>query len=122
MDNYFTIDGFENLSSQEVFDMALAHVRKTGKKSFEEVVRSCEYGGIGCAASPFLKDEYKDIADKTGQWRGLFNAKLVPLKHLELVSSIQTCHDDADSTKFLTDFENRMKDVANEYTLNYEKS
>lgn len=130
--NYITIDGFEELTAQQVFDMSLAHVRKTRQPSLHKETGHCAYSGIGCAASVFLKEKHRKEADELGDasWYALTNfAKVVPETHTNLVQELQHCHDQ--STKgishekwsttagFMKGFENRMKNVAEDFGLQY---
>ena len=51
------ISNFDQLTKQDMFDMALAHVRKNGKQSMRDGVCCYTGTGIGCAASVFIDPE-----------------------------------------------------------------
>ena len=59
MKQYLTIPGFTKLSAQRLFDMSAEHVLKNGKPSLN-ANGTCTYGGIGCAAAPFLKESVRE--------------------------------------------------------------
>jgi hypothetical protein len=98
---YWTIDGFENLTREEIIRISVAHVLKNGKKSVKG--DRCMYGGIGCAAAPFLKEQYRASADgrlegssKYGNsWRILELKGYVPHHEANIVRMLQSCHDNA---------------------------
>lgn len=128
--SYLTIPGFEKLSKQEMFDMSLAHIRKTGVKSVGE--RFCTYSGTGCAAAPFLRDEGKEQCDKIGSWDTLSRpqtqgtissparSQLVPDHEVWFIKAMQICHDGTHETRdFLPQFENSMKELAKREGLIY---
>lgn len=115
MSKYITnvaIEGFENLTKKQLWQTAHDHVNSTGKKSTE--ARLCLYGGIGCAASVFIKSEYRANLDAlgVGGWNQLVINKLVPEHNRELIMAIQKCHDKcADDEEFLRDFNTCMNDI-----------
>lgn len=93
---YATIDGFESLTDQEVFDISAKHLLKQGEKSLD-VNRSdlCMYRGpseLQCAAGPFLKDKQAKKCETMG-WRELTNKGMVPDRHSILVTRLQHVHD-----------------------------
>lgn len=118
MSKFITIEGFEKLSKQELFDMAAKHVLKNGEPSLDSNGAVCLYGGIGCAAAPFIKQGEHNTADKGNEhgetsWKSLFMADLVPEHFADFVMHLQGCHDswtcaDKDSTTFVQHFKTRM--------------
>lgn len=124
---YITIDGFENLSEQEIFDISLTHVRKNGTPSvtFRHGTFGCIYSGIGCAAAPFIKLEYRETADDTGgAWGELLQNKMVPNNNFIFMSKIQNAHDSAavtkmDGEKFIKLFNSDMFQISRNYNLKY---
>ena len=114
------IDGFEDLTPQQLFDMSLAHLRTTRKPSMDPVF-GCTYGGSGCAAAPFLKPELRGQIDKcagTGgiNWATLTSTGLVPVKNSDLIAEFQRAHDVnhsiADPEEFMKRVEARFEKIA----------
>ena len=119
----FTIDGFENLTQQEIFDKAAHHILSTGVRATLPN-ENCTYGLTGCAAAPFIKPEFR--AKVSGEWPPRWNSHgqlcghgyEVPQHEKTLIRDIQLCHDDADTTKpFLPQFKAKMRNVAHFYNL-----
>ena len=118
MTQYITIDGFESLTKQQMFDMSAKHVLANGRRSTND--GGCVYSGIGCAAAPFIKLEYREDADRAeagSSWPFLCSADFVPGHNSGLVTAMQKCHDSADSNGFVEDFKKRMREVAKWYNL-----
>ena len=118
MSRYITIDGFESLTKQQMFDMSAKHVLANGRRSTND--GGCVYSGIGCAAAPFIKLEYREDADRAeagSSWPFLCSADFVPGHNSGLVTAMQKCHDSADSNGFVEDFKKRMLEVAKWYNL-----
>ena len=122
MSKFITIDDFENLTKQQMFDMAAKHILTTKKKSVSEH-GACLYSGSGCAASVFIKPEFRKTADDldsldgTG-WSHLVCENLVPDHLPKFVVDLQVAHDCSDSgPNFLTDYVQRMCVVAARYKL-----
>jgi hypothetical protein len=111
------IDGFEQLTPQQCFDMAARHVLTNGKQSAE--LGSCVYSGIGCAAAPFLTSEAR--ASLKAVWSELVDGLVVPAANGALIRGMQICHDDADDSDgdaaFVSDFKRRMRSLAVEKGL-----
>lgn len=115
MANYHTIEGFEQLSKQQLFDMAAAHVLKNGRPS-RAITGVCTYGGIGCAAAPFLKPESREALH--GSWSTLIELGSVPAHEGQFVQELQCCHDTAHrDVLFISDFQHKMLYLADEYGL-----
>lgn len=115
------IDGFETLTKQQMFDMSLAHVRSTRKKSTSPA-GLCVYGGIGCAASVFFADEEsKKKADNWGKnWSSIVYQNKLPEHEAEFIDELQMCHDQARHFEFfMADYESQMERVANRHSLKY---
>ena len=126
--NYITIEGFEQLTAQQMFDMSLAHLRRTGVKSKNEF--SCMYGGTGCAAAPFLRPDKRDFADQQSDmegvsWVELVDRGFVPNTHFVLIAALQRAHDRAPrfddelGLAFPQLIELRFKDIAKRFDLDY---
>lgn len=130
MTNYLTIEGFEKLTKQQLFDMSVAHIGQTRQKSVQISdggSKGCVYSGSGCAAAPFLKPENREIADNvpgllyTG-WGMLVGVSMVPEDNSSLICSLQSCHDLAPSgQEFLEVWKTSMARVAVRYKLSTEK-
>lgn len=121
MNMYWTIPGFEQLTKQQLFDMAAAHIKSTGKKSASNGI--CCYASSGCAASPFLQKKRREDADlvagsaATG-WRALQLEKYVPDTHASFVEELQTCHDWAeDGEHFMIQWTGGMIRLAERHGL-----
>lgn len=118
--SYITIDGFENLTKQEVFDIAYKHINTTKRKSVmptgcRHSFSECVYSGSGCAAAPFIKEECRSTR---GSWSSLAFEGLVPDTNAVIVDHIQICHDSAiEGELFLEEFNKKMSQVAEHYGL-----
>lgn len=91
---YATIEGFKQLSEQEVFDRSKEHLLKQGEKSISPEGLGCLYrsGGFMCAAGIFLRPE--SAAGCEGiDWLELRDEGMVPSEHSDLVFSLQCIHD-----------------------------
>ena len=121
MSEYWTIEGFEKLSKQQLFDMAAAHILRTRVKSKNDV--SCSYTGTGCAASVFLKPEFREKADRMGpagtgiSWYGLAGRGKVPQTNREFISALQRFHDGANQLNFMPDWKLYMTILAGNENL-----
>lgn len=112
---YATIDGFESLTAQEVFDIAAGHLLKQMKRS--ENGEGCRYrgkSGLMCAAGPFLKDECTEKCEGNS-WFGLTDDGLVPNANSVLISELQMVHD----VTFPSDWPSRLEALAKRYNLEY---
>lgn len=88
-----TVPGFEQMTPQELFNISARHVLSNGAPSVTSKGR-CKYGGIGCAAAPFLMPHRRKTLDRYDKsWPGLLEKGEVPSKHSVLVSRMQSCHD-----------------------------
>lgn len=123
MNDYFTIDGFEQLSKQQMFDMAVTHLARTRQRS-SLLSGACTYSGVGCAASVFLKPESRETADKVisvPAWHHLAERGFVPSNYVGFVSELQRCHDGADGERFVDSVRGRLFHLAEEHQLDDSK-
>lgn len=123
MSKYITIEGFEKLSKQQMFDMSVKHIAKTRKKSIKGAspwTSTCSYSGIGCAAAPFIRPELRESAEWSS-WRALSRDGRVPLHHEDLVQALQHCHDGARTEHFVSEWKLHMKQLAVHENLSTEK-
>ena len=124
------ISNFDQLTKQDIFDMALAHVRKTGKQSMHE--GRCCYTGIGCAASVFIDPESLAKMSKKNngrRWRHLVTINDLSSHEQDFISCLQTCHDryipahelsDAENdVLFMRQYEEHMRALADKHDLTY---
>lgn len=120
----YVIEGFENLTPQEVFDMGARQVIANGEQNLaKEDGREgliCSYKGKGCAAAVFLTEEARQTL--VGSWPRLWSEGFVPDCNYGLISEIQTCHDTYCSAnespeEFLRYFADEMERVADNYGL-----
>lgn len=125
------ISNFDQLTKQDMFDMALAHVRKNGKQSMRDGV--CCYTGIGCAASVFIDPESLatlSTDDNGRRWRVLVMNNGLSMHEQAFVSSLQDCHDrcyipthvlsDAENdVLFMRQYELHMRALADKHDLTY---
>lgn len=122
--SYMTIDGFENLTPQQCFDMTVDHLFKTKRKSIRQDSNSqaCLYTGSGCAAAPFLaKETIEDVDNST--WDLLVRDGIVPSTHEYLIYSLQQCHDLTTATEgreFLMELTDSLMNTADRFHLNTE--
>ena len=117
----YSIEGFDSLSRQQLFDMSAAHILSTKRKSCYEDAPKCFYSGSGCGAAVFIKPEGREVCDNSinGTWEGLASDGLVSSHEAEFVQKLQWAHDDASSSPedFLDSWKTRMRGVAAEYRL-----
>jgi hypothetical protein len=88
------IPGFEDLTKEQVIEMAVRHVHRAGRASKGDDGQ-CSYAGIGCAAAPFLAPEARERFGGGVGWSTLTEMGKVPSKHSVLICRLQDCHDDA---------------------------
>lgn len=130
-----TIDNLDNLSKQELFDMSAHHILSTRLKSFNISTRTCSYSGFGCGAAPFLKSDYRELADSFGSWDSLVgcswdgsigissartstrNFTISGHEH-RFIRELQRCHDNAPEENFISEWTWKMRVLAEEYQLN----
>lgn len=93
--NFITIEGFESLTAQQVLEISVRHVVKNGRPSVRATnPHICVYGGIGCAAAPFIRPEKRDRHEGQG-WGSLLTHGDVPSRNGILIGKLQGCHDSA---------------------------
>ena len=115
-----TIDGFEQLTQQQIFDMAVEHIGNTKQKSI--CGKGCVYSGSGCNAAPLLKPEYHRTADATGSWQDLVESKLVPKTNFLFIDELQSAHDDSyNDESFMRTWYYKMFNLAEIYKLDTTK-
>lgn len=120
------IDGFETLTMQQAFDMAAAHIGKTGKKSMRYgdsstcPVPMCCYSDSGCNASVFIKPEFHgelDFLEDPG-WEHLVYNGHVPNHLSSFIPQLQNAHDDTfDGERFRDSYLRNMRQLAEDYGL-----
>ena len=122
---FLTIDGFESMTPQQIFDLSAKHMLTTKKKSVSDN-GLCVYSGIGCAASVFLKDDearrYCDALNPDAAegkpssesgWESLVNLGLAPKEHLQLLMALQITHDGLDGSEDDVFFSTWLKSIRN---------
>lgn len=113
------IDGFESLTKQQMFDMAVQHIGTTRKPSLSED-NTCVYGGSGCNAAPFLTATGRVIGDMEYPgygWVTLVDDNQVPDHNSAFIQRLQIAHDKAaaksiEGVDFMSAYVMYMKDVA----------
>ena len=122
---YITIDGFESLTKQQMFDISAKHILGTGKCSLNSA-GTCSYAGSGCAAAPFIKPEYRDKADNYGtspagtSWHDLVEGGYAPAHEQKFVTDLQLSHDShaaQHAPQFLDNYRYDMKFLGKEHGL-----
>ncbi len=97
MSNYITIPNFEQLTRQQMFDMAAKHIMSTGVPSVVQRADSqwtCCYRGTGCNAAPFLQRDL--LAEKHEiNWYAMTVHKFAPEYEVFFVRGLQAVHDSA---------------------------
>lgn len=118
-----TIPGFTDLTRQQMFDAAIAHVGTTREKSKRGT--GCVYGGIGCAASVFLTEDARRLADSLpdSSWDTLALTKRVPAHEYDFVTALQLCHDAASENngRFMFNWTANMRTLGLEKGLKLDK-
>lgn len=135
------------MTNQEIFDKALAAIRKQGEPSYDSVNSECRYrletGGkvLKCPVGHFIpKKDYNPKMEGTTLTMSncaifKYFSKNYTESNIDLFDAIQNCHDSAaltdcetskfagvllhDGHDFLSRFEKRMKEVAEDYELDY---
>lgn len=122
---FLTIEGFESLTKQQLFDISLSHIRTTREQSMNGTV-TCTYQGKGCAAAPFIRPDQRAAADRgcgvrtSSPWEVLaMDDGLVPQHEWKFVQQLQSCHDLAGQYNFMLSYERRMEALAREFSLTY---
>lgn len=127
---HITIEGFESLTGQQVFDMAAKHILTKGAPGWSAKRKVCRYNE-GCAASVFIKPEQRQYADTDGgSWGVLAKCLMVPEHHVDFIRAIQRVHDGAannasdygdgpmDNDVFMVRWSYDMKALGQKYGLN----
>lgn len=123
MSKFFTIPEFNTLSQQQIFDMAVAHIGATRRKSVNHSGDGCLYGGTGCNAAPLLRPECRKEADEANDldtdWHSLAQGGCVPKHESGFISALQKAHDDCenDPEKFMGQWRVKMRELASFYSL-----
>lgn len=116
------IDNLGQLTAQQVLDMAIDHINTTRRRSVRESVKDarlvCEYGGIGCAAAPFIKPEYREKL--RGGWEGIYfegprrgqPQACTPSSHVELIVGLQMAHDGSKGPNFMAEWKAKVDQLA----------
>lgn len=122
--SHITIQEFESLTPQEVFDRAATHIATTRQKSVKDLYYGsggCTYAGSGCNAAIFIREEEREKADwiGSGRWESLYDNGSVPYSNLNLIIALQLAHDNAGSwgESFLEEYICNMNIVATKYNL-----
>ena len=81
-------DQLENMTAQEVFNIAVEHLLLQNKKS-KDKEGACAYNGSGvcCVAAPFIKD-YSPYMESYS-WRDILHTD----EHSDLIGRLQSLHD-----------------------------
>jgi hypothetical protein len=132
-----TIEGFESLTKQQIFDLSAKHILNTKLKSegmldmvsADTTIKQfsvCLYGGSGCGASVFLTDDAKAKFDLIsgnsdtagGSWGQLVCNGDVPSHEEYLITDLQIAHDRSKAGEhFVEDWKEKMVCVANNHKL-----
>lgn len=115
----WNIPGLSKMTKQEIFDMSARHILSTGKKSYDIVSKGCVYSGSGCAASPFIRQQYLDEADEIGLWELLVNSNKVSKHHIDFIGQLQETHDEIrePDCRFMSAWKENMKLLATRHHL-----
>lgn len=99
----------DNMTAQEVFNIAVEHLILQDKQSYSKELGSCVYNGDGvcCAAAPFIKN-YKPYMEYNS-WKTISHTD----NHKSLLHRLQIAHD-SDDWEYLP---NDLKGVAEWYGL-----
>ena len=110
---------------QELFDIALEHIRQQGKPSMQ-CVGTCLYqgpDGVGCAARPFItnyKPEMESLPISSVIERYPHDVDPRAAREPRFVGKLQHAHDKASMfDDFMLDYEHNMQKLAEEYDLEY---
>lgn len=126
MKGYITLDGFETMSEQQIFDVAVKHIAETRVPSLRKglgAANVCSYMGTGCNAAPLIKPEMRELAENCGSWQDVVGHELAPLKHERFMMALQDAHDraarvlDLENPNFLAHWKKNMRKLANKNGL-----
>lgn len=104
-------------TEQQVFDQVARHLLEQ-KQVSTYAPDKCAYrgeAGLKCAAGCLIaEDEYNPAWENRG-WKWLVEEKAVPAEHRELISELQTIHDEEHPAHW----EQRLKSLAHELELKF---
>lgn len=110
------IPGFKKLSKQRIFNMAVAHIAVTRKRSTRD--GGCVYGESGCNASPLLTPDGRERADGIGSWEYLVETGMVPGNNAVFIEELQEAHDSVNEMKeFMPAWKENMGSLAARWNL-----
>jgi hypothetical protein len=116
---HLTVEGFEQLTPQQMYDMSASHILSTGVKS--EVNGRCQYAGTGCALAPFIKPEYREQADSLGPIDMVVQQAFAPEVNLPLLQDLAYAHDRTHPGEtFMAEWKMFMRKLARKHSLSDE--
>lgn len=94
-----TLATLKDATAQEVFDQVATHMLKQMKRSGPADTGGCWYrhGDLKCAAGCLISDdEYvHDMDEGDSSWSDLVAKGFAPEKHSDIISYLQSIHDEA---------------------------
>lgn len=113
-----TLKTLPEATAQEVFDQVAKHLLTQNETSYcDDAVGVCAYrgpDGLKCAAGCLIADdEYNTDWEQQG-WTVLVDSRAVPLKHHDLIRSLQMIHDEYDQDSW----REHLTDLADKHKLN----
>lgn len=122
-----TTENLHEVTEQEVFDYVAEKIFEQGKPAYDTGQASCTYrlGNLKCAAGHLIRDEDYKEEYKYSTWYTLVENDGFPEIHERLISKLQFAHDNSvseiDPSLFLTKFDSRLAEVANDFNLEYKR-
>lgn len=98
-----TLATLHQATAQEVFDQVATHLMSQGEKSERDSALGCAYreGNLKCAAGCLISDAEYQPGFEGKDWGYLVESGCVPAIYKDLISDLQTCHDDDDEDGWL---------------------
>lgn len=119
MTGFATIPGFQKMSKQRIFNLAVAHIAKTRKPS-KNSSGNCSYVGSGCNAAPLLQKNKRSPMDKIGSWGEMVDKGAVPATNADFIQQLQDAHDTPANSfggNFMADWKYEMTILAKRFNL-----
>lgn len=91
-----TLATLPQATAQEVYDQAVEHCVRQGRRSMDKRMGYCAYRGdndLKCAAGCLIADDEYSEEFEGHEWRELVDARLVPTAHADLIRELQNAHD-----------------------------
>ena len=110
-----TLATLSEATAQEVFDQVATHLLTQNKVSSMEGACRYRFIDLKCAAGCLIADEEYKPEFEGNVWRDLTYSSLVPNRHAQLISQLQTIHDTCSPSMW----GNRLQELAARNNLQF---